>query len=174
MDISGIKKQLAGHVEKGYKNFVSHNIPFSAVKLNIPKQDNSAKQVEDIVNENFRGTRDVVFKGDNTYAILMQNTTIAEAAAASKRLAEKLCRLDYSDKESPEDQQLHASVDIIGCGEDNTAMQSTYFDFNQASHSSPSQKTADNVPYELKTYIKCARLPKNDSSQAIRRVDIIV
>ncbi|MDY6973276.1 MAG: hypothetical protein SV775_13245 [Thermodesulfobacteriota bacterium] len=172
MDVSGIKKQLAGHVEKGYENFVKHKIPFSAVKINIPQQNHGKRQLEDIVNENFRGKRDVVFKDDHTYGILMQNTTIDEATAASKRLAEKLCQSGYFDKESPANQTLHASVDIIGCGKGNTAMQSTCFDFNKAVHSSPCQSPPDNLRYEVRTYMKCARLPKKDGPQNMRKIDI--
>jgi len=150
MNISGPNIQFAAHVEKAYNIFVRDGRPFSVLKLNIPKQIIDKKEINDVIYKNFRGTRDLVSKGNDTFSILMQNTTIEAAMKASTRLAAKLYQLNYSRKEPTDNQILHAPLDIMGCGKDTNEVEFTHIDLNQAASR---EKRSNNTSCKFNSYL---------------------
>lgn len=155
MKQSGINRHFTAHVEKAYNSFVKHARPFSVVKINIPKQIENRKHIENIVDSNFRGTRDVISKGSNSYSVLMQNTTIEAAITASTRLVAKFYNQDYSCNGLCQNQALNAQVDIMGCGKYTKEVRFTRFDLSQAFHAGNGNV---NIPYAPNKYIECQKL----------------
>lgn len=155
MKLSSTNRQFTAHVDKAYNGFVKYGHPFSVVKVNIPKRIENRKHIENIVDNNFRGTRDVISKGNNSYSVLMQNTTIEAAIAASTRLAAKFHHLDCSCNGATQDQALNAQVDIMGSGKYTKEVRFTRFDLSQAFRAGNGNV---NIPYAHNKYIECQEL----------------
>ena len=93
MDISVTNNSILTQAPKAYNNFESCQIPFAAVKLNICLQNTSKKEIDEIVEDNFRSEKDLIFKEDKNYFILMKRTTIEAAQRAVNRLKAKIGRI---------------------------------------------------------------------------------
>jgi uncharacterized protein YdaT len=90
MDIIVSNNSILTQATRAYNNFESCQIPFAAVKLNICFQNTSKKEIDEIVEDNFRSEKDLIFKEDKNYLILMKRTTIEAAERAANRLKAKI------------------------------------------------------------------------------------
>ena len=83
---------------RAYVDFERHSIPFAAIKLNISMQKWNRQACDEIVEDNYRSENDVVFKNQDEYVILMQDTTLEVAEAATYRLRKRLGQLSTFSK----------------------------------------------------------------------------
>ncbi|MGD8962686.1 MAG: hypothetical protein PVH43_09230, partial [Desulfobacterales bacterium] len=86
MDISFTNNNILTQASRAFNIFEGCQIPFTAVKLNVQLQDLSKKEIDTIVEKNFRSEKDLIFKEDENYIIFMKRTTIEEAERAVIRL----------------------------------------------------------------------------------------
>jgi hypothetical protein len=168
--IKNIRRQFVPHIEKALKSFHEYNIPFAAVAIKIPRHKNN-KQIEKLLDENFREKTDVILKGDGIYAIMMWNTTVEAAITASERITDKLYLQIYYWKESSRDQLVDSSLDIMGCEKGSREIQFVHLDLCQRSNY---YRRTRNIPLEIGTYIKWSELARRKDLDNIQEVNIRV
>ena len=118
MDISVNNGSILNKATTAYNNFESRKIPFAAVKLNVCRQKTNEKKIDEIVEDNFRSEKDLIFKEDQNYIILMKRTTIEAAEMAVNRLKAMIGNILTQDGENLIDgKHLHASAYILGFSE---------------------------------------------------------
>jgi len=160
--------------EKAYTQFLESNTPFSLVKLSITKENDSMHevgQIEKIIGDNFRQTTDMIFRGKHTYTVLMKNTCFDIAMAAIERLAVKLYHLNHFYQMSMGRPLLGASFDILGCAKEKKSIQHKHFDLNRAL---PKNTSYDELPDEIRTYLKCAKPLAEEKLQTVPKIDLMV
>ena len=128
MDCSTINEEFLIHTREAFHRYENSQIPFAAVKICIYGLRSGAGALDKIVCDNFRSDKDVILKSQNDYAILMQNTSLEAAEAATNRLGGCLCRIT-SDCHNPEtNSQICATAWIYGAGEQTKELHFRYLD----------------------------------------------
>ena len=118
MDISVTNNNILTQATKAYNNFESCQIPFAAVKLNVCMQNTSKKQIDEIVEDNFRSEKDLILKKDKNYFILMKRTTIEAAERAVNRLKSKIGHITRNCESLKDNNHNHASAYILALSEE--------------------------------------------------------
>ena len=99
---------------RAYVDFERQSIPFAAIKLYISMQKWNRQECDEIVEDNYRSENDVVFKNQDEYVILMQDTTLEVAEAATYRLRKRLGQLSTFSKKIGDINPIQASAHILG------------------------------------------------------------
>ena len=165
MGISGTYDRFFSDTEQAFKSFTDRKTPFAAIKLKLPKQVEDKRHIKNIVLNNFRKADKIFSRDSRTYAILMNDTPIDAAMAASTRLASRLSQVDSSPGKASHQQILQTSLDIVGTGDKTTKMQRASLDLSQETNFYSRETDSGNIPFKYKAYIKCARLAGSNKGQ---------
>jgi hypothetical protein len=117
MECSSIKQEFFVHSRDAIHRYENRQIPFAAVKIRIDGLIRGRDALDKIVCDNFRIDRDSILINGNDYAILMQNTSIEAAEAATHRLRGTLSRITPDFQNSKTNSSLSATAWIYGAGE---------------------------------------------------------
>jgi uncharacterized protein YdaT len=172
MDISVTNKNILTQATKAYNNFESCQIPFAAVKLNVWLQNTSRTEMDTIVEDNFRSEKDLIFKEDKNYIILMKRTTIEAAERAVNRLKAKIGHITRNCESLKDNNHNHASAYIFGSIRGTKRMHIKYLDLT------PNLNTFDRKTHKITfgygEYLRWFELPKTESLKINQMVNVVV
>ncbi len=173
MDISITNNNILNKATTAYNNFESCQIPFAAVKLNICLQNTNKKEIDEIVEDNFRGDKDLIFKEYQNYLILMEKTTIEAAERAVNRLKAKIGHIIARNCENLKDSRhVRVSAYILGSGRETKEIHLKYLDLNPNVNSF--DRKIHKMPFGYDEYLRWFELPKSDSFKINKMINIIV
>ncbi len=156
---------------RAYVDFERQSIPFAAIKLNISMQKWNRQECDEIVEDNYRSENDVVFKNQDEYVILMQDTTLEVAEAATYRLQKRLGQLSTFSKKIGDINPIQASAHILGSSQATEKLLVRYLDLSpQVSFRAQTESVRPN----LNEYFKWQDRPGNMNSQFTQRINIKV
>ena len=154
---------------RAYVDFERHGIPFAAIKLKISMQKSNRQECDEIVEDNYRSENDVVFKNQDEYVILMQDTTLEVAEAATYRLRKRLGQLSTFSKKIGDINPIQASAHILGSSQGTEKLLVRYLDLSpQVSF----RAQTESVPPNLNEYLKWQDRPGNINNQFTQRINI--
>lgn len=154
---------------RAYVDFERRSIPFAAIKLNISMQNWNKQECDEIVEDNYRSENDVVFKNQNEYVILMQQTTLEVAEAATYRLRKRLGQLSLFSKKMGDINPIQASAHILGSSKSSAKLLVRYLDLSpQFSFKAQTESVRPN----LNEYLKWQESPRNINNQFTQRINI--
>jgi hypothetical protein len=172
MDISFTNNSLLTQARKAYNNFEGCQIPFAAVKLNVRLQDFSKKEIDRIVEDNFRNEKDLIFKEAKNYVILMKGTTIEEAERAVIRLKGEIGCETRTCIGLKDNLHYKASAFIFGSIEGTKRLQVKYIDlipdkncFDRNTH-----KTS----FGFGEYLKFCELPETENLKINQMINLVI
>jgi hypothetical protein len=172
MNISVTHNSILTQATKAYNNFESHQIPFAAVKLNVCLQNTTQKEIDEIVEDNFRNEKDLIFKKDENYFILMQRTTIEAAESAVNRLKAKMGHITRNCKNLKDNSYAHASAYIFGSIKGTKKMHIKYLDLNTTLNSF--DRKIHKMPFGYGEYLRWFELPKTESLKINQMINVVV
>lgn len=172
MDISVTNNSILIQATKAYNNFESCQIPFAAVKLNICFQNTSKKEIDEIVEDNFRSEKDLISKEDENYLILMKRTTIEAAERAVNRLKAKIGHTTINCESLKNNNHNHASAYIFGSIRGTKRMHIKYLDLNPNSNSF--DRKTHKIPFGYDEYLRWFELPKTESLKINQMINVVV
>jgi uncharacterized protein YdaT len=172
MDISVNNNSILTQATKAYNYFESCQIPFAAVKLNICLQNTTKKEIDEIVEDNFRNEKDLIFKKDKNYFILMQRTTIEAAERAVNRLKAKMGHITRNCENLKDNSYVHASAYIFGSIRGTKKMHIKYLDLNPNLNSF--DRKIHKMPLGYGEYLRWFELPKTESLKIKQMIDVVV
>jgi uncharacterized protein YdaT len=172
MDISVTNNNILTQATKAYNNFESCQIPFAAVKLNVCMQNASKKEIDEIVEDNFRSEKDLILKRDKNYLILMKRTTIEAAERAVNRLKSKIGHLTRNCESLKDNNHNNASAYIFGSIRGTKRMQFKYLDLN------PNLNFFDRKTHKFLfgygEYLRWFELTKTENSKINQMINVVV
>ena len=154
---------------RAYIEFERQNIPFAAVKLNISMQKWNRQECDEIVEDNYRSENDVVFKNQDEYVILMQDTPLEVAEAATCRLRKRLGRLSTFSKKIGDLNPIQASAHILGSIQGTDKLLVRYLDLSPPVSF---RAQTESVRPNLNEYLKWQAGPGNMNNQFTQRINI--
>lgn len=172
MDISVTNNSILTQATKAYNNFESCQIPFAAVKLNICFQNTSKKEIDEIVEDNFRSEKDLISKEDENYLILMKRTTIEAAERAVNRLKAKIGYITRNCENLKDNSYVHASAYIFGSTRGTKRMHIKYLDLTPNLNSF--DRKTHKLPFGYGEYLRWFELPKTESSKINQMINVVV
>jgi uncharacterized protein YdaT len=172
MDISVTNNNILTKATKAYNNFESCQIPFAAVKLNICMQNTSRKEIDEIVEGNFRSDKDLIFKKNKNYLILMERTTIETAEKAVNRLKSKIGHITRNFDSLKDNNHNNASAFVFGSIRGTKSMQFKYLDLNPDLNSF--DRKTHKLPFGYGEYLRWFELPKTESSKINQMINVVV
>ncbi len=171
MDISVTYNNLSTQATTAYYNFKSCQIPFAAVKLNVCLQNISKKEIDEIIEDNFRSEKDLIFKEDQKYFILMERTTIEAAERAVGRLKAKMGHIIRNCENLEDNSHNHATAYIFGSSKGTKRIHIKYldlnFNFNSFNRKNP------NITFGYGEYLKWLQSPKTESLKINQRINVV-
>ena len=154
---------------RAYVDFERQSIPFAAIKLNISMQKWNRQECDEIVEDNFRSENDVVFKKQDEYVILMQDTTLEVAEAATYRLRKRLGQWSRFSKKIGDINTIQASAHILGSSQGTEKLLVRYLDLSpQVSFRAQTESVLPN----LNEYSKWQGGPGKTHNQFLQRINI--
>lgn len=173
MNIAVTNNSILTEATKAYSNFESCQIPFAAVKLNICLQNTSKKELDEIVEDNFRSEKDTIFKEKGKYIILMKRTTIEAAERAVNRLKAKVGHILTRNRENLKDNRyVHASAYIYGTSRAINKMRIKYLDLSPAISSFARENIK--MPLDYSEYLRWFELPKTENHIINNMINVVV
>ena len=172
MDFSVTSRPTLTQAITAYRKSEGNKIPFAVAELNICLPNTSKKEVDKIVEDNFRGGKDRILKKDGKYYILMKGTTIKVAERAVNRLKAKLLGLISRNLRCLKNtKRIQASAFILGTSMITKSFQIKYVDL--APHLNFVSKRTHSMPFGFKEYLKCSETPKGDNNPVNPMVNIL-
>ena len=171
MDFS-VSNNILTQAAKAYHNFERCQIPFAAVKLNICLQNTGKKQIDEIVEDNFRNEKDLIFKKDKDYIILMKTTTIEAAERAVSRLKAKLGHMTGNRGNSNDNSHIHASATIFGSSRESKRIAVKYLDLRPDLNTCERKNPGMKLGYV--EYVKWFESSKPGSPKINQMVNVLV
>jgi uncharacterized protein YdaT len=171
MDISVTHNSILTQATKAYNNFESCQIPFAAVKLNICFQNTSKKEIDEIVEDNFRSEKDLILKEDKNYFILMKRTTIEAAERAVNRLKAKIGYITRNCESLKDINDNHASAYIFGSIRGTKRMHIKYLDLNPNLNSF--DRKTHKIQFGYGEYLRWFELPKTESLKINQMINVV-
>ena len=154
---------------RAYVDFERQKIPFAAIKLNISMQDWNKQECDEIVEDNYRSENDVVFKNQDDYVILMQDTTLEVAENATYRLRNRLGQLSPFSKKIGDINPIQASAQILGSSRGTDKLLVRYLDLSpQVSFKAQAETRQPNFD----EYLKWQDGPRNKNNPITQRINI--
>ncbi len=154
---------------RAYVDFERQKIPFAAIKLNISMQDWNKQECDEIVEDNYRSENDVVFKNQDDYVILMQDTTLEVAENATYRLRNRLGQLSPFSKKIGDINPIQASAHILGSSQATDKLLVRYLDLSpQFNFKARAETTQPN----FNEYLKWQNGPRPNNSPFNQRINI--
>ena len=152
---------------RAYIEFERQSIPFAAIKLNISMQKWNRQECDEIVEDNYRSENDVVFKNQDEYVILMQDTPLEVAEAATYRLRKRLGQLSTFSKKIGDINPIQASAHILGSSQGTDKLLVRYLDLSpQVSFKAQTESVQPN----LNEYLKWQEGSVNINTQFTQRI----
>jgi len=172
MDLLINNGSILNRATTAYNNFESRKIPFAAVKLNVCLPNTNEKKINEIVEDNFRSEKDLIFKKDQNYIILMKGTTIEAAEMAVNRLKSKIGHILTQDGETLKDSKhVHASAYILGFSGETKKFHLKYLDLNPTLN--PFVKSIYKMQLDYSEYLRWFELPKNENLEIEKMINIV-
>jgi hypothetical protein len=154
---------------RAYVDFERRGIPFAAIKLNISMRNWNRQECDEIVEDNYRSENDVVFKNQDEYVILMQETSLEVAEAATYRLRKRLGRLNPFSKKIGDINPIQASAHIWGSSQGTDKLMVRYLDLSpQVGFKAQPESVRPN----LNEYVKWQDGPGNITKPRNQRINI--
>jgi hypothetical protein len=172
MDFSITNTHFLPQAIKAYHNFESCQIPFTAVKLNICFQNTSKKEIDEIVEDNFRSEKDLILKEDKNYFILMKRTTIEAGERAVNRLKAKIGYITRNCESLRDINHNHASAYIFGFSRGTKKMHSKYLDLNP--HLNSFDRKIHKMPLGYGEYLRWLEIPKTENLKINKMINVVV
>lgn len=173
MNIAVTNNSILAQAAKAYHNFESCQIPFAAVKLNICLQNTSKKEIDEIVEDNFRSEKDTIFKENGKYIVLMKRTTIEAAERAVNRLKDKIAHLSTRNRENLKDNRYaRAAAYIYGSSRTIKKMRIKYLDLSPAISSF--DRINIKMPLDYREYLRWFDLPKTENLKINTMINVVV
>ena len=173
MNIEVTNNSILTQATKAYNNFESCQIPFAAVKLNICLQNTSKKEIDEIVEDNFRSEKDTIFKENGKYIVLMKRTTIEAADRAVNRLKAKIAHLVIRKREDLKSNgYVSASAYIYGSNRAKNKMRIKYLDLSPAISSFARENIK--MPLNYGEYLRWFELPKTENLKINTMINVVV
>lgn len=169
MNLLVTNNHILAQATRVYENFESRKIPFAAIKLNISLQNSYKNEVDEIVEDNFRRGKDLIFKNNDAYVILMKDTSLEVAESAANRLKAGLFLFGNNFKNFPDTQQIQASAHIFGFSNKAKRFHIKYLDLSSPLNV---KKRGDTIQTSLQEYLRWLELSNNDGYQTYQRIDI--
>ena len=161
VEISITNNSILNQAATTYNNFEGCKIPFAAIKLNICLQNTSEKEIDEIVEHNFRSEKDLIFKQDKNYIILMKHTTIEAAEMAVNRLKPGVGQIMARNCENLKNgKHVRASAYILGSSRGTKRIRLKYLDLKPTLNSF--QRSFYKMPLDYREYLRWLELPKNE------------
>jgi hypothetical protein len=171
MDIFFTNKPMLAQAITAYQNFENNVAPFALAVLNICLPNATKREVDKIVENNFRDEKDQILMKNGKYYILMKDTTIKAAERAVNRLKAKLGLISRNLRCLKNTKRIQASAFILG-----TSMVTKSFEFKYvdlAPYLNFVSKKTHSIPFGFKEYLKCSATPKVDNHPDNPMVNII-
>ena len=154
---------------RAYVDFNRQNIPFAAIKLNISMQNWNRQECDEIVEDNYRSEKDVVFKNQDEYVILMQDTTLEVAESATYRLKNRLGQLSPFSRKIGDINPIQASAHILGSSRSTDKLMVRYLDLSpQFDFKAQAEVNQPNI----NEYLKWQDGPQNTNTPITQRINI--
>jgi len=169
MNLLVTNSHIFSQATRVYENFESRKIPFAAIKLNISLQNSYKNEVDEIVEDNFRRGKDLIFKNNDAYVILMKDTSIEVAESATNRLKFGLYLFGKNVTNFSGAQKIQASAHIFGFSNKAKRLLIKYLDLSSPLNV---KKREDTVQASLQEYLRWLELSNNNGYQAYQRIDI--
>jgi len=163
--------QALDHATEAYQNFERRSIPFAAVKLNISMQNWNEQQCDQIVEDNFRSEKDVIYKKSDAYVIFMHDTTLEAAESATQRLKSRLGQLNSSGGRFENMNAIEASAYILGPGKGTRGMLIRFLDLSSQLHHSPQ---FDIMQPSFREYMKWLNVSESNTDEFATRINITI
>ncbi len=172
MDFSVTNRPILPQAITAYQKSEGTKIPFAIAVLNVCLPNTSKKELNKIVEDNFRGGKDRILKIDGKYYIIMKGTTIKVAERAVNRLKAKLLgiisRNLWCFKNT---KRIQASAFILGTSMITKSFEFKYVDL--APHLNFVSKRTHSMSLDLMEYLKCSATPKADNHLKNPTVNIL-
>jgi uncharacterized protein YdaT len=172
MDISVTNNSILTQATKAYNNFESCKIPFAAVKLNVLLQNISKKEIDTIVEDNFRSEKDLIFKEDKNYIILMKRTTIEAAERAVNRLKAEIGYITRNCESLKDNKHNQASAYIFGSIRGTKRMHVKYLDLIPKLNSF--DRKTHKITFGYGEYLKCCELSKAENLKINQMINLVI
>jgi hypothetical protein len=163
------QNQALNHATQAYQNFERRRIPFAAVKLKIAAQQQNKNAYDEIVEDNYRREKDVIYNKDGAYVILMQDTTLEIAESATQRLKTKLGHLRSDVQNAEKSRPIQASAYILGSSKGSRGLVMRYLDLSPDPHQKPK---VDVSQPSFNEYFRWLNAPEEDSNRSRHRISI--
>jgi hypothetical protein len=161
MDFSVTNRPILTKAITAHQKSEGNVVPFAVAVLKICLPNTNKKEVNKIVEDNFRGEKDRVLKKDSKYYILMQGTTIKVAERAVNRLKAKLGLLSRNLRCLKSTKRIQASAFILGTNRITKRFEFKYVDL--APHLNFVSERTRSMPFGFEEYLKCSETPKADN-----------
>jgi uncharacterized protein YdaT len=172
MEISITKNSILNRATTAYNNFESCKIPFAAVKLKVCLHKTNEKEIDEIVEDNFRSEKDLIYKEDKNYLILMQGTTIEAAEMAVNRLKAKVGHIMVRNRENLKDgRHVHASAYILGSIRGTEKIHLKYLNLNPTLNSS--DKSIYKMPLNYGEYLRWFELSEGERLTINKVINVV-
>jgi hypothetical protein len=161
MDFSVTSRPIFTQAITAYRKSEGNNIPFAVAELNIFLPNISKKEINKIVEDNFRGGKNRIVKKDGKYYILMKGLTTKVAERVVNRLKAKLGPVSRNLRCLKNTKRIQASAFILG-----TSMTTKNFEFKYvdlAPHLNFVSERTRSMPFGFEEYLKCSETPKADN-----------
>ncbi len=171
MDFSVTSRPMLTQAIMAHQKSEGNVVPFAVAQLNICLPNTSKKEVNRIIEDNFRGEKDRVLKKDSKYYIIMKGTTIKVAERAVNRLKAKLGLISRNFRCLKGTKRIQASAFILGTSRITKGFECKYVDL--APHLNFVTKRTHSMPFGFKEYLKCSETPKADNHPDNPMVNIL-
>ena len=173
MNITVTDNSILTQATRAYRNFESCQIPFAAVKLNICLENTGKKEIDEIVEDNFRSEKDTIFKENGKYIVLMNETTIEAAERAVNRLKAKIDRVSARNRENlKHNRYAWATAYIYGSSRTINKIQFKYLNLSPGIHSFDRKNIK--MPLDCSEYLRWFDLPKTENLKINTRINVVV
>ena len=135
-------------------------------------QNASKKEIDEIVEDNFRSEKDFILKKDKNYLILMERTTIEAAERAVNRLKSKIGHINKNCGSLKDNIHNSASAYIFGSIRGTKSMRFKYLDLNPNINSF--YKKNHKLTFGYGEYLRWLQLPKTESLKIHQMINVVV
>lgn len=172
MEISGAHSQILTQATKAYHDFKNWQVPFAAVKLNVCLQNATKNEIDELIEDNFRSEKDLLFKKDKNYFILMQGTSIEAAERAVNRLKAKIGDITKNGELLKDNPHNHAAAYILGSIRGTNRMHIKYLDLNPNLNSF--DRKTRKIPSGYAEYLRWLQVPKTENLKIKQMINVVV
>ena len=172
MDISATNNNTLTQAPKTYNDFKGSQIPFVAVKLNVWLEHIGEKEIDTIIENNFRSEKDLIFKEDENYIILMKKTTFESAERAVNRLKFEIGCITRSCENLKHNEHNQSSAYIFGSSKGTKRMQIKYLDLIPDLNSF--ERNTHKFTFGYGEYLKCCKLPKAENLKINQMINVVI